>query len=137
MQLDDEMARSVAERELAKGNAARIDNQKKYFESKKKHKTKRYRDEIDSEESEEEQHEEYRKTQIKKRFRVRKAKARRMRKKKSLIERRKRRLKKKLIKFLNTFRKNQNNLNLCRVSRIQIENECWWQCHGEGRAPLF
>ena len=61
MQLDDEMARSVAERELAKGKASRINNKKKHFESKKKYKTKRHRDETDSEESEEEEHEEHRK----------------------------------------------------------------------------
>ena len=32
MPLDDEMARSVAERELVKEEAARINNKKKYFE---------------------------------------------------------------------------------------------------------
>ena len=97
MPLDDEIARSVAERELAKEK--RNNNKKKYFEYKKNTKQKdigmklvaRKVKRMNTRSIENLKQE-------KKRLSARKAKARRMRKKKSLIERRKRRLTKKANK---------------------------------------
>ena len=56
MPLDDEMARNVARRELAREKSVR-DNRREHLEAKKKHKTKRYREDTESEESEEEERE--------------------------------------------------------------------------------
>ena len=97
MPLDDKIARSVAERELAKEK--RNNNKKKYFEYKKNTKQKdigmklvaRKVKRMNTRSIENLKQE-------KKRLSARKAKARRMRKKKSLIERRKRRLTKKANK---------------------------------------
>ena len=97
MPLDDKIARSVAERELAKEK--RNNNKKKYFEYKKNTKQKdigmklvaRKVKRMNTRSIENLKQE-------KKRLSARKAKARTMRKKKSLIERRKRRLTKKANK---------------------------------------
>ena len=56
MPLDNEMARNVARRELAREKIFR-DNRREYVKARRNHKTKRYREETDSEESKEEERE--------------------------------------------------------------------------------
>ena len=54
MALDDEMARNVARSELAREKSVR-DNRREHLEAKRNHKTKRYREDTESEKSEEEE----------------------------------------------------------------------------------
>ena len=71
--LDDEMARNVARRELAREKSVR-DNRREHLEAKRNHKTKRYREDTESEESEEEEIEYKRlKSKIKKKSRQEKS----------------------------------------------------------------
>ena len=73
MPLDDEMARNVARRELAREKSVR-DNRRKHVEAKRNHKTKRYREDTESEESEKEERE-YKRPKSKKKKKSRQKKS--------------------------------------------------------------
>ena len=73
MPLDDEMARNVARRELARVKSVR-DNRREHLEAKRNHKTKRYREDTESEESEEEERE-YKRLKSKKKKKSRQEKS--------------------------------------------------------------
>ena len=73
MPLDDEMARNVARRELAREKSVR-DNRREHLEVKRNHKTKRYREDTESEESEEEERE-YKRLKSKKKKKSRQEKS--------------------------------------------------------------
>ena len=116
MPLDDEMARNVVRRELARERSV-CDNRREHVEAKRNHKTKRYREDTESEESEEEERE-YKRPKSKKRKNLDKKKAKaRVKVKARARKRSSKRRKKKLIKCRTTYTKNQNNLNFYRVNR--------------------
>ena len=73
MPLDDEIARNVVRRELAREKSVR-DNRRKHVEAKRNHKTKRYREDTESEESEEEERE-YKRLKSKKKKKSRQEKS--------------------------------------------------------------
>ena len=73
MPLDDEMARNVTRRELAREKSVR-DNRREHLEAKRNHKTKRYREDTESEESEEEERE-YKRLKSKKKKKSRQEKS--------------------------------------------------------------
>ena len=66
--MDDEMARNVTRRELAREKNVR-DNRREHMEAKGNHKTKRYREDTEREESEEEERE-YKRPKSKKKQKI-------------------------------------------------------------------
>ena len=117
MPLDDEMARNLARRELAREKSVH-DNRREHVEAKRNDKTKRYREDAKSEEIEEEQRE-YKRPKSKKKKNSRQEKSEsegesEIKSEEEVVKKKK----KKLIKCRTTYRKNQNNLNLYRVNKI-------------------
>ena len=68
MPLDDQMARNVERREVAREKSVR-DNRREHVEVKRNHKTKRYREDTESEESEEKERE-YKRPKSKKKEKI-------------------------------------------------------------------